>query len=74
MGDVSLLFSPPFKYSSDPFFEVCRPHISDESEIKVTEGLTWVVRIKWWVRRGKDEQQLRFVLFCPSAIFAYIVL
>ena len=67
-----------FKYSSDPFFEVCRPHISDESEIKVTEGLTWVVRITWWVR-GKRmsnsfslfffvRRQLSHILFCSPCI------
>ena len=40
------------KYSSDPFFEVCRPHISDESETNVTIVLAWVVR-KVMGQKGK---------------------
>jgi len=43
-------------YSSDPFFEVCRRHVSDESVKKVSEGFTWVVR--WQARRAHTHARV----------------
>ena len=44
---------PFVKYSSDPFFEFCRPHTSDASK-----DVTWVVRRRLTVLRcvGREDQ------------------